>query len=244
MTLAKKLFLSTLMTASSNVFSLSTEPTTHIYNNIAIQNSNTPSDQINIYRAQLLPNSIDPNFHKEPKIGELAWSITAKDLHVSEETCLAIDASLCRYQPSTSKLACYDNCITNGPHFIVYDENSGIMYADAGTDTSGTGGTPRFLFSIDTKNKKIKYLNTIVAPYTAYLSPKGNYLVFESGWNEISVCNTRSGEIDEIQHHPLQISGFIKWLNDEKIEYNEIAVHDGLSSETTKIYDVSTKRSL
>lgn len=249
-----KIFLLTLIISLSSVFSVSAtaseEALAHVYGNIKIQDIGDQLDKIIIYKSKFVPNPVRSDLPKMPKIMPPLWEISAKDLHVSEEACLAIDASLCRETSDSSAHQCYDNCITNGPKFIEYDEKSGILYMDAGTDVSGTGGTPRFLFSANIHNKQIKYLNTIVAPYTAYLSPKGEYLAFESGWDDIVVCNAQSGILNEIHGENMlsdknkrtQTLSFIRWLNDKEIEYNEIDKNNHFSPTKTKIFNIESNK--
>ena len=66
-------------------------------------------------------------------------------MHVPEEACLDIDATLCTESQSGNR-KCFDKCITSGPEFVAYDEKRGILFVDAETDVSGTGGTPQFFF--------------------------------------------------------------------------------------------------
>lgn len=196
---------------------------THAYADIAIQeiNSDQPgpfnSSEIVITRAQLVSTVINNQILKMPQLYKPFWTITAQDLHVSDENCLAIDATLCNlFMP---KHPCHNACITSGPRFVAYDSQSHRLYLDAGTDVSGTGGTPRFLFVADTKNMQIKYLNTVVGPYRAYLSQRGSYIAISSGYHEISVYNTSTGSMIKVHgNHDLDN---IHWANDTELQYND-----------------------
>lgn len=245
------LILIIFLSSSLAVFATaSEEPLAHLYDNITIRDVNAQSDKIIVYKSKFIRNPVRSDLPKIPKMITPLWVITAKDLHISEEACLAIDASLCREASGSSTHQCYDNCITNGPKFIEYDEKSGILYMDAGTDISGTGGVPRFLFSANINNKQIKYLNTIVAPYKAYLSPKGKYLALESGWDDIVVCNTQSGSLNEIHGENIlsdknkytQTLSFIRWLNDKELEYDEIEKNNYSSPAKTNIFNIESNK--
>lgn len=200
----------------------------HIYNNIAIKNI---KNQIIIYKSQFVSNPIRSDLPKFPKISNVITSIKIDDLHVPEEACLDIDATLCtESQSGNSK--CFDKCIISGPEFVAYDEKRGILFVDAETDVSGTGGTPQFLFSVDSVSKKINYLNTIISPYTAHLSPNGNHIAIESAWNEISVIDTRTGNLTEIPNQMKSRQGkkcpleFVRWINNNELQYNESNCHN------------------
>jgi len=187
------IMITTIIFSSHSTVSFS-EESMHIYNNTAIKSM---ENQIIIYKSQFVSNPIRSDLPKFPKIGNVITSIKIDDLHVPEKACLEIDATLCTELQSTN-IKCFDKCITSGPEFVAYDEKRRTLFVDAETDVSGTGGTPQFLFSVDLAGKKIDYLNTVISPYTAHLSPDGQHIAFESGWNEISVIDTKTGNLMEV----------------------------------------------
>jgi len=209
---------------------------TRVYNNIAIQTIDIEKskifheNKIIISKSFFKKTSINGKIFKMPQIGAPIWIITASDLHVTENTCLTIDALLCgNYHEifKSNEAICHYPCISDGPELIAFDEKKGILYLDAGTNVEGTAGAPRFLFSADIHTKKIKYLNTFIAPYTAYLSPNGNHIAIFDEYNEIDICNTRTGNILEIHgQHESSAAQYnnlsdIKWLNENELEYME-----------------------
>ncbi len=236
---------------------------THVYNNFAIQsigisnaNDEMHADKIVISKSRFVPNPVSPKLFSIPKIDKPIWTITAKDLHVSEEACLEIDALLCRDYKEMYKAGetmCYDTCISNGPYFVAYDASAKKVYLDAGTDVSGTGGIPKFLFVADIDKKQITYLNTVVAPYDAYLSTNGTYLALSQGYNGIEVYNTHTGsniEINgkenELTKQALHVSlGNIRWLSDTELQYEDMFFDDKLQrnfSTTKNIFNVESKK--
>lgn len=262
MKVIQKLIVSTL-----TIFAVSTltasrgEASTHVFNNYAIRSISVQEsdmsykDKIIVLKSQFIPNPIRGDLFNIPKVGAPIWIITAKDLQVTEEVCLIIDATLCANSPNSHQAQCHSSCITSGPEFVAFDEKASILYIDAGTDVSGTGGTPRFLFAADLKRKQIKYLNTFVAPYTAYLSPNGKYLALDSGWNEISVCNTKTGNFSEAHYDDALQSvkknrlgrKIVKWLNNEELEYGNIGTDNNTQSlaanaGTLKVFNAETKK--
>lgn len=232
---------------------------TRVYNNIAIQNIDIKrsktlhTNKIVISKSSYKPHLINGKIFKTPEMDDPIWIITASDLQVTENICLAIDALLCSsyhdiFKPDEA--VCYNKCISNGPEFVAYDEQRGILYIDAGTNIEGTAGAPRFLFAANIHTKKIKYLNTFVAPFVAYLSPKGNYIAIFDEYNEIDVCNTDTGNNFEIhgkskssENHNL---GGIKWLNDVELQYNDMLYNNQNVSiaETKKVFNVNSSAML
>lgn len=222
------LILIPLSTAHSTTLQ-NTAKSTHIYTHIAIESSN----KIIISNSKFNSKLINSNSFKTPEIGSPIWTITTNDLHVPEEACLAIDATL-DYQ---------NNCISSAPEFVAYDENKNLLYLDATSDVSGTGGTPQFLFVADINKREIKYLKTFVGPYTAYLSPDGKHLALETGWSEINICNTQTGDSSEIRADNKYTSGheqrhglkFIKWLSNNELKYADIELGANFKTEKTII---------
>jgi hypothetical protein len=225
---------------SSHGIASSSEESMHIYNNVAIKSMR---NQLLIYKSRFISNPIRSDLPKFPKMTNVITSIKIDDLHVPEEACLEIDATLCTESQSTD-INCFDKCITNGPEFVTYDEKRRTLFVDAETDVSGTGGTPQFLFSVDPARKKIDYLNTVISPYTAHLSPDGKHIAIASAWNEISVIDTKTGNLLEISNEKGAQRGkkclleFIGWINDNEIKYNESNCQNGSSSEN-KIFNVN-----
>jgi hypothetical protein len=264
MKISHKIITASLMFFTGNSFASKEILSTHVYNNFAIQSvgiSNTNdkihADEIIISKSRFLPNPVSPKLFNIPKIDSSIWTITAKDLHVTEEACLEIDALLCRdykemYQ--SSEAMCYDTCISNGPYFVAYDALAKRVYIDAGTNVSGTGGTPEFLFVADIDKKQIKYLNTVVAPYEAYLSTKGTYIAISQGYNGIEIFNTHTGNKFVIHGKSADLTkkavhpslGNIRWLNDTELQYEDIYYDDKfprVSHATTKnIFNIVSKK--
>lgn len=246
MKIIQKIISTSLIVFTINSFAASQETaSTRVYNDVAIQST---SNQIIILKSQFEHNPVQNNLFKVPKIGNPIWTITASDLHVTEDTCLEIDALLCRdYKEifNSSDAKCYDTCISQGLEFVAYDEKAKILYLDAATNVSGTAGTPRFLFAADINKKQIRYLNTFVGPYTGHLSPNGKYLAIEDGWNEISVCTTQTGSYVEIREKNTHALTVIKWLNNEELEY-EVQPHEkspsGNMARIKKIFNVTAKK--
>lgn len=171
-----------LLTLIAFLFSITTfAKPIHLYDNVAIKEL---ENQIIVYEATYVTNPIRADLPKVPNIGEKLLTVTINDLHAPEEACLDIDATLCTTESVQHNHQCIDTCILTGPEFVTYDEKRKILYVSAATNISGTAGIPQFIFAIDTTNKKINYLNTIIYPYTISQSPDGKHLIFKSEWND------------------------------------------------------------
>ncbi|HSW94362.1 MAG TPA: hypothetical protein VLJ15_08445 [Gammaproteobacteria bacterium] len=209
---------------SQPVFALDSDEETHIYQDVEIK---SVDNEITLYKSQFIQNPIRPDLPKVPKILDKITSININALHVPEEACFDIDATLCTEYSKADNSKCFDKCITDGPDFVTYDEKNGILFVSAQSDMGGTGGTPEFIFSVDPTKNKINYLNTTVSPYDAHLSPDGNNIAFESAWGDLHIMNTKTGELTEIpngkkfKNEKGCALDFIKWINGNELEYNE-----------------------
>lgn len=233
---------------------------THLYDNIAIQSIDVVyskklhTNKLLISKSKFKSNPVRNDLFKVPEIGDPIWEITTKDLFVSEEVCLSIDALLCHdykeiFKPDEAK--CYNTCISNGPEFVAYDDKANLLYLTAGTNVVGTGGTPQFLFVADISKKQIKYLNTVFDPDGATLSPNGEHLAF-NGWNEIDVYNTQTGTYIQIREENTHIAGReyynslenMQWLNNAELQYEAAEYDDKFQNKryfsTEKIFNINT----
>jgi len=92
---------------------------------------------------------------------KLIWSITAKNLPVTNEICREVDSLLCdEYLPDGyNDPACYSPCIAYGPEFINYNERIGNLYISSQTETGGNSSWPLLIFvvNINTKRNQVSY---------------------------------------------------------------------------------------
>lgn len=82
----------------------------------------------------------------------------------------------------------------------------------------------------------------------------GKYLAFEGGWNEISICNTQTGNSMEIREENTYETGqkhrhglkVIKWLNNEELKYEDVESYKEFqsiaNSRTEKVFNIKTMK--
>ena len=225
---------------------------------IASQNAGDNEDKIMIQRYQANSPSSDKikmNKISQPaiKYGEPLLIITAKNLPVTENMCLDIDASTCdELKKSDPHEACYSHCI-GGINPLVYDKNKKILYFSAGSTRSGSSGAVYFVFSADLNSKKITFIKDDFDPDYASLSPTGKYLL-TYGFNSTSIYNLETKEEvtlgeDNTRTHGfkrLYVTGQIKWLSDTRFSYTDAVKHSKFQDTNDEmkenVYDIPSKK--